>query len=357
MKIIFLLSLLLSQHLAMAVSCVNVGVLGEFQSASSRASFAYGTEMIRGVSIAQSEQNHICVKTFNIDINNSISNIDGSIRRYSKDFGVHYFIGLGTSAQVQASIKAINETSSLLLSPTATNDDLLKQSKNIVLMSPTNNEMLLAIVDGVMKRGYKRASIIYGLNDIYSKSMAEGFAKLVKGKGLEIVLMDGIRTGRNTKIDGLNLKKLNQSDFLFLPVYELDVIKIVGHLFAKGFNKRIVGTDSWGSNSNILQALPPQVIKQLDFSTTAYYVKDSQVISSSFFRKYKEVYKKDPMDMSAFSYEALKLVFNIHSKCQPKTLLDTCLESFGEIPSTTGKVHYVAQKRSFNRKVFLRSYE
>ena len=350
----FLLILLTLTSFAQAAPCIPVGILGEFQSASSRASFPYGTEMIRGTAVAIDEAKGQCVRTFEIDINNSISNIEGRIKKYSREYGIKYFIGLGTSAQVHASIKGIDETGSVLFSPTATDDEIIKRSKNIVLMSPTNHEMLLKVISEVKKMGLKKASIIYGENDIYSRSMAQEFRKLALKVGMQITFEKGIRTGRNTKIEKLNIEALNTSDFLFLPVFELDVIKILGYLHAKGFTKKVVGTDSWGSNSKILKTLTPSVVSQLLFSITAYMTTDLKVRENPFFRSYEKRFKQEPIDISAFSYEAMKLILQLNSKCQSYA---ECLNGLKGFAATTGEMIYDQERRVFKRDIFLRTYE
>jgi branched-chain amino acid transport system substrate-binding protein len=340
-----------------ASSCLKIGVLGEFQSANSRASYAYGKEMRRGIEIAKKDLKHKCIETVEIDINNSISNIDGRIRKYSKEFGIKYFIGLGTSSQVHAAIQAVNQTNSILLSPTATDDSILSKTKNVFLISPTNKRMLIRILSELKILGLKKASVLYGANDIYSKSMADGFKKESVNFGVEVVYMKEIRTGRNSKLDSIEVSELNSSDVLFLPVYELDVLRILGHLYKLGFKKKIVGTDSWGSNSKILQAISKDVRNQILFSTTAYLPSNKDIRGKSFFKNYVEAFSTEPMDMSSFSYESLKIVSMIQEKCSDNKIIDLCLKNMGKLESTTGHMEFTELYRSFDRDVFLRRYE
>jgi branched-chain amino acid transport system substrate-binding protein len=354
---IFLFFFSILSNIAFSSECLKIGVIGEFQSANSRASFAYGTEMRRGIEIAKREIKSRCILTTEIDINNSISNIDGRIKKFSKELGIKYFIGLGTSSQVHAAIEAINQTNTFLFSPTATDDSILSKSKHVFLISPTNKRMLFKILSELKNIGIKKASILYGANDIYSKSMAEGFQNNAQHFGIDVVYSKEIRTGRNSKLDSVEILNLNSSDVLFLPVYELDVLRILGHLYKLGFNKKIVGTDSWGSNSKILNAISKDVKRQLLFSTTAYLPSNNIVRNNNFFKKYIETYFIEPMDMSSFSYESLKLILLLDDKCIKILDKNRCLKNFGKLDSTTGFITFSEEDRSFDREVFLRIYE
>jgi branched-chain amino acid transport system substrate-binding protein len=354
---ILALILLTATNFSFAKECINVGILGEFKSANSRASFAYGTEMLRGVNISLNLNTKKCVEIFEIDINNSISNIDGLIRKNHKEHNITYFIGLGTSSQVHAAIKTVNDENVLLLSPTATDDAILDLSKKIILMSPTNKVMINKIIKEIRRLNLKNAAIIYGANDVYSKSMAESFKKIAKEEKINVVYEKEIRTGHNTKIEGIDIQKVNSSDFIFLPIYELEVVKVIGHLHSLGIKKGIVGTDSWGSNSKLLSILPKVVFSQILFSINSYIPSEKNLQKNIFNIKYKEKYNAEPLDMSAFSYDAMNLILLMTEKCKSIANPSTCLESLGTINTSTGKMKFSKKMAAFDREIFFRKYE
>lgn len=359
MKILTIITIIFNFNISKSedVKCLKIGLLGEFKSTTSRASFAFGREIKRGINIATSESKNECFKIFEIDIDNSIANIDGKIRKFNKEFGVNNFIGLGTTSQVLSGIKAINETSSILFSPTASDEDLLNKSNKIILMSITNNEYLSNIFIKIKELGFKKAAIIYLNNDSYSASMANGFIKQSLKNNIQIIYQKGIQSGKKLNYDKIDLNLLNKTDILFLPLFELDAVKITGLLYMKGFRKKIIGTDSWGSNQELLSILPKNATSILLFSTSSYLTSDSSIKENNFYKKYLNEYNTPPMDMSAFSYDALKILIKKNRNCNKNQSIYECLEYLKHFNSSTGKISFNMKSKKFNRKTYFKYYE
>ncbi len=328
-RIIFIFLFLISQVHA---DCIPVGILGEFKTTTSKTSYAYGKEMFRGVEIASKSDLKHCFKFEKIDINNNIANIDGLIRKYRSQ-GIKYFIGLGTSEQTHAATKAINETNSYLISPTATDDAILKNSSSIILLSSPNSQLAKSIIKQAEQNGIKEIAIIHGKNNVYSQSMAQLLKEATKDSKIKVSYEAGVRIGRSTQIEGLDNNTLKKVDAIILPVFELDAVKILGHLNKHQINTKVIGTDSWGSNSKIILSLPEKVRNNVLFSITTYDVKDKSVQGSPFYKSYIKDFSQSPSDTSAFSYEALKVLDSMLKDCDEKS----CPQSF-QYAGTTGLV-------------------
>ena len=328
-KFIFFFILIPSIALA---DCTKIGVLGEFSTTTSRTSYPYGQEIYRGLEIGKSLNTKKCFDLVKIDINNNIANIDGLIRKNVAELGIKFFIGLGTSEQAHAALNAIDVTGSVLVTPTATDDELLARSKNVILLSPPNSELAKKIVQETKGRGLKKIALIYGGNNVYSESMTDFFEDEAKKAGLEIIYKAAIRIGRSTKIEGLDINKIKSADALFLPIFEHDVIKVLGYLHKQNALIKVIGTDSWGSDSKIVSTLPDFVKKHILFSVTSYNPELEAVSGNVFFKTYSKRYGTTPMDIAAFSFEALNLVDQRMEK-----------DSLIKFDGTTGKVEVKGQ--------------
>lgn len=341
------LFLALSFTTSLYANCIPVGILGEFQTTTSKTSYAYGKEMFRGIEIANKSPLKNCFKFEKIDINNNIANIEGLIKKYHSQ-GIKYFIGLGTSEQTHAAIKAINETNSFLITPTATDDVIAKKSKKIILLSSPNSYLANGIVQEAQEKGIKEIAIIYGRNNVYSQSMAK-LIKEASDSKLKISYEASIRIGRSTQIKGLNAELLKKVDAIILPVFEQDAMKFLGYLHENKIETKVIGTDSWGSSSKLISTLPEAVRKGILFSVTTYDVQDKTVRGNVFFQKYSKSFSQTPTDTSAFSFEALMLLDKNIKQCEEKT----CPDSF-QYDGTTGPVRIennIAKRDIFFKKI------
>lgn len=335
-------ALLFFFSLSASGACLKVGVLGEFSTTTTRTSYPYGQEIYRGLEIAKSSIQGTCFDLIKIDINNNIANVDSLIRKSFKEKSVKYFIGLGTSEQAHAAIQAINDTGSILFTPTATDDELLRKSKNIVLLSSPNSLMARKIATEAKNRGLKNVAIIYGQNNVYSQSMAEFFETEAKKVQVNVIYKGGIRIGRRTKIESINLDKIREADAVFLPIFEHDVVKVFGFLHKNNSLNFVIGTDSWGSESKIVSTLPMFVKKKILFSITPYDSSQKSIKENDFYKKYYRLHGTVPMDIAAFSFEALSVLEKKHNK-----------EKHINYLGTTGKVQIIDNVA--HRDIFIKS--
>ncbi len=356
MRLIIFLTIFYS-NFVFSSDCLKIGVLGEFKSANSRATFAYGQEMRKGIEIAQNQLKAKCFDIIEIDINNSISNIDGRIRKFSNEFKIKYFVGLGTSSQVHAAIRSINETQSILLSPTASDESILEKSDRIVLMGPTNSGMLNKIISELLQRKIKKVSVIYGKNDLYSTSMANGFEQRASNAGIKVIYKKDIRIGRMSQIEGINISKLNESELLFLPVYELDVSRILGFLEYNGFKKNVIGSDSWGTNEEVIRSISKTMRSKILFSVTGHLSSDPTIKKNFFYKNYFATFKKEPIDMSSFSYDAIQLINRLNETCVTLNDFRGCLSKMNDLNFSSGPTKYNFLNKTFNRNVYFVTYE
>jgi ABC-type branched-subunit amino acid transport system substrate-binding protein len=227
---------------AVGADCVQVGVLGEFKRPTAQTGEVFGTVMRRGVDLGAKALAETpgsgCFKVHDIDFDNSVANIGDVIRSAVRQWGIRYFIGLGTSDQVHAALPALKETGALLFTPTATDDDLNDRANRIVMMFPRNSQMAGAMAAAAAKQGIREVVTVYAENSRFSANMAAEFRESLKRSGGKVVREIAVRTGK-VDLEPL-LVELRKQPFthVFAPLYEMDAAQTVSFFVKHGLTFR-----------------------------------------------------------------------------------------------------------------------
>jgi hypothetical protein len=120
------------------------------------------------------------------------------------------------------------------------------------------------------------------------------------------------------------------------------VVKVFGYLHKNNSLNYVIGTDSWGSDSKIISTLPDFVKKKILFSITPYDPSQEAIRENIFYKKYFGLHSSVPMDIAAFSFEALSVLVKKHNK-------EPHIKYFG----TTGEVHIIDNVA--HRDIFVKS--
>ncbi len=326
----------LSSAVSMASTqkCLKIGLLGEFEKKPGSFSQPFGKEILRGSELAK-KASSTCIEFEQIDIANSIANIDSLIRLGSAR-GTKIFLGLGNSEAALAARTAINETKSLLITPTASSDALTVQPSRTILMFPTNSKIASRIVQELKKRKVKSVVSIFSAHNAYSENMNKVFKEEFKKVGGEVFEF-GVRSGRIDLRPIIADIKSHLKGYVFLPVFELDDAKIIAELSRSEMKPTYIGTDSWGTYSttikNLLKnssvtALVPQI-----YDPGARFERNEQ-----FVKAYKDNFSEPPTDLSAFSYDGVNLAIEIQESCPLLDQdLELCLSKLKSFQTTMGE--------------------
>lgn len=155
--------------------------------------------------------------------------------------------------------------------------------------------------------GAKKAAVLYDIASDYPKGLAEYFKAAfeeIHGPG-SVVAFESFTT---KDVDfSAQLSKIISSgaDVLFVPQYYNEVPLIVKQAKSLGWDKPILGSDSWGSGD--LMGLCGDDCKGYFFSTH-YAAAGAQGATKEFIDEYSETYGKTPDDVAALTWDSINLM-------------------------------------------------
>ena len=162
--------------------------------------------------------------------------------------------------------------------------------------------------------GFKKAAVLYDVASDYPKGLAEYFKKAwekLHGPG-SVVAFESFTT-KDADFSS-QLTKIIQSgaQFLFTPQYYNEVALIVQQAHELGWNKPIVGSDSWGSAETV--KLCGKDCYGLFFSTH-YAAAGAKGHTKAFIDRYKKKYGYVPDDVAALTWDALGIMQEAIRSC------------------------------------------
>lgn len=153
----------------------------------------------------------------------------------------------------------------------------------------------------------KKAAVLFDIASDYPKGLAENFKEAfekINGAGSVVAF----ETFTTKDVDfSAQLTKIAKSgaDVLFVPQYYNEVPLIVKQAKSLGWNKPIMGSDSWGGGD--LMGLCGDDCKGYYF-TTHYAAAGAQGATKDFIDKYTAQYKKVPDDVAALTWDSINLM-------------------------------------------------
>ncbi|MBF0451538.1 MAG: ABC transporter substrate-binding protein [Candidatus Magnetomorum sp.] len=155
--------------------------------------------------------------------------------------------------------------------------------------------------------GAKRAAVLYDIASDYPKGLAEFFKSAfekIHGKGSVVSFETFTTKDRDFSAQLTNIIR-SKADVLFTPQYYDEVPLIVKQAHELGWNKPIMGSDSWGSAE--LVKLCGNDCKGLFFSTH-YAAAGAKGKTLEFIEKYTAKYGYVPDDVAALTWDATRLL-------------------------------------------------
>lgn len=328
---------------AHAEECTTVGLIGEFRTATGSFNQPFGDEIKRGTELAVAylarQPGAQCLKLTPIDINNSIANIDGHIREAARK-GIRFFVGLGTTDEALAAHRALVETRSILITPTASSNELLVAGGRTILLYPTNAETAAVLAQEARRRGVERTLVLYADNKRYSSHLAKVFEQQFVARGGHIAAAIGLRAGRINLEPHLAQIRAASFTHVFLPLFELDAAKTILSLRQYGLTPSFIASDSWGTYSTVISNLVrDNGVRAL--TPVIYDAASTSVLNSFVVGEYQKRYGKKPTDLGALSVEAILLIDALNRRCSGELLasrLEQCLASALPLESTMGTI-------------------
>ena len=217
-------------------------------------------------------------------------------------------VGPQSSKQAIPAGGKANELGTPMVSPWSTNPDTTKDRPFVFrgcFLDPFQGPVVANFVKDEL--GFKKAAVLYDVASDYPKGLAEFFKSAWEGiNGPGSVVAYESFTTKDTDFSS-QLTKINSSgaEFLFTPQYYNEVALIVQQAHQLGWNKPIVGSDSWGSAETV--KLCGKDCYGLFFSTH-YAAAGAKGATKAFIDRYEKEHGYVPDDVAALTWDAMRIV-------------------------------------------------
>jgi branched-chain amino acid transport system substrate-binding protein len=195
-----------------------------------------------------------------------------------------------------------------MISPWSTNPDTTKDRPFVFrgcFLDPFQGPVLANFIKEEF--GFTKAAVLYDVASDYPKGLAEYFKEAwekLNGEG-SVVAFESFTT-KDADFSS-QLTKIIQSgaEVIFTPQYYNEVALIVQQAHELGWNKPIVGSDSWGSAETI--ELCGEACYGLFFSTH-YAAAGAKGKTKEFIERYEKKHGYVPDDVAALTWDSLGIV-------------------------------------------------
>lgn len=154
---------------------------------------------------------------------------------------------------------------------------------------------------------FTKAAVLYDVASDYPKGLAEFFKKAweeIHGPGSVVAFESFVTKDRDFSAQ---LTKIIASgaEFLFTPQYYDEVPLILKQARELGFDKPVVGSDSWGSAELVKLAGP---LCYGCFFSTHYAAAGAKGATKEFIDRFKAKYGEVPDDVAALTWDSMRIV-------------------------------------------------
>jgi branched-chain amino acid transport system substrate-binding protein len=217
-------------------------------------------------------------------------------------------VGPQSSKQAIPAGGKANELGTPMVSPWSTNPDTTKDRPFVFrgcFLDPFQGPVVAKFIKNEL--GFKKAAVLYDVASDYPKGLAEFFKSAweeLNGPG-SVVAYESFTT-KDTDFSS-QLTKINSSgaEFMFTPQYYNEVALIVQQAHQLGWDKPIVGSDSWGSAETV--KLCGKDCYGLFFSTH-YAAAGAKGATKAFIDRYEKEHGYVPDDVTALTWDAMRIV-------------------------------------------------
>jgi branched-chain amino acid transport system substrate-binding protein len=217
-------------------------------------------------------------------------------------------VGPQASKQAVPAGDVANNYKTPMITPWSTNPDTTKDRPFVFrgcFLDPFQGPVLANFIKEEFK--FTKAAVLYDVASDYPKGLAEYFKKAWEGLGenYKVVAYESFTT-KDADFSS-QLTKIIQSgaEVLFTPQYYNEVALIVPQAHELGWNKPIVGSDSWGSAETV--KLCGKDCYGLFFSSH-YAAAGAVGATKEFIDRYNKKYGYVPDDVAALTWDSIRIV-------------------------------------------------
>jgi len=228
-------------------------------------------------------------------------------------------VGLTDSYQALLAANHLN-SNIVLISPSATSDEILKSRKPIVLMGNINSVQAKLLVQEIKHRFIEKQKVLlieviacpYCVN--MSKAVASNLNRTKIPFMVSQIHYSDLEDARRI------LAPLSGFDHIVLPAHEAESARLIQALFPQNSNAIFWGGDGWGNLARFIRELP--FAKRLKaFWLSHYHASIDTPENRHFVSSFSGTYKIEPVDTSAFFYESVRIIFQLRDTSSPAAIL------------------------------------
>ena len=228
-------------------------------------------------------------------------------------------VGPQASKQAVPGGEVANNYKTPMITPWSTNPDSTKDRPYVFrgcFLDPFQGPVLANFIKEEF--GFKKAAVLYDVASDYPKGLAEFFKKAwedLHGPG-SVVAFESFTTKDADFSSQLTKIIRSGAEVLFTPQYYNEVALIAQQAHELGWNKPIVGSDSWGSAETV--ALCGKDCYGLFFSTH-YAAAGATGATKAFIDRYNKEHGYVPDDVAALTWDSLGIVQEAIQACGAMT--------------------------------------
>ncbi|MDF1593556.1 MAG: ABC transporter substrate-binding protein [Desulfobacterales bacterium] len=222
--------------------------------------------------------------------------------------GVLAIVGPQSSKQAVPAGEVANNYKTPMITPWSTNPNTTKDRPYVFracFLDPFQGPVVAKFVKEEYK--FTKAAVLYDVASDYPKGLAEFFKAAweeLNGAG-SVVAYESFTTKDADFSAQLTKIRNSGAEFLFTPQYYNEVALIVQQAHQLGWNKPIVGSDSWGSAETV--KLCGKDCFGLFFSTH-YAAAGAKGATKEFIDRYNQKHGYVPDDVGALTWDAIRIV-------------------------------------------------
>ncbi len=257
-------------------------------------------------------------------------------------------VGPQSSKQAVPAGGVANDLKTPMISPWSTNPKTTKDRPWVFrtpFLDPFQGPVLAKFA--TEEFGAEKAAVLYDVASDYPKGLAEYFKKAweeIHGPG-SVVAFESFTTKDTDFSAQLTKIKNSDADVLFLPQYYNEVALIVPQARQLGWDKPILGSDSWGSAELTKLCGEPCYGS---FFSTHYVAKGAKGATKEFIDRYKAKYGYVPDDVGALTWDAMNIVKKAIQDCgkitgdieKDRQCVRDAMANIKEFEGITGKMSF-----------------
>lgn len=249
-------------------------------------------------------------------------------------------VGMGNSFQALLAAQRMN-AASVLISPVATSDEILAQKANVLLLSNLNSRQAKLLTSEIRNhwKPSQRVLLLELGGCPYCSDMSIAVRQQLKQINIEPV---NIKI-HNSQIAEASEVLKSQKGFshIILPVFEADAARLISLLYPENTAAIFWGGDGWGTLARYVQELP--FARRLQAMWLSHYHSTiSTTENRNFVRKFRLAFSTEPVDTSAFFYEATQVALKLGKETTSKTII-RAFKHLGSYRGLTGEVKIMGQ--------------